>query len=210
LHPKWKRYGVGTREEPRVIFSKFWIKLSFILFLCCSFTSNAQKTFVALHFVCPMMEKWLNLANELGKYWNVFDDKYMFGDGLWPWGIELCNFTICCCQTHFWHFHIVVFSLCKIDLGVHLFVALDFWLHCCCLKMLVLIVAFLNVFIIYEVLELLIPLHNCFWLLCLRYIKLFLCLHQAWNIKAFGMLFIWFWLLVFDFQLLAPLLLVES
>jgi hypothetical protein len=29
-----------------------------------------------------MTEKWLNLANELGKYWNVFDDKYMFGDGL--------------------------------------------------------------------------------------------------------------------------------
>jgi len=81
LHSKWGRYEAGTREEPRAIFSKFWIKLSFMLFLCCSYTSTAQRTFVALHFVCPMTEKWLTLANKLGKYWNVFDDNYMFGDG---------------------------------------------------------------------------------------------------------------------------------
>lgn len=41
------------------------------------------------------------------------------------WGSELCNFIVCCCQVQFWHFHIVGFSLCKIDLDVHLLLAFD-------------------------------------------------------------------------------------
>jgi hypothetical protein len=40
----------------------------FPCFLHCSFTSGAQRTFVALQFVHPLTQKLLNLAGELGKY----------------------------------------------------------------------------------------------------------------------------------------------
>jgi hypothetical protein len=46
----------------------------------CSFTFDAQRTFVALQLACPMKQKWLNLAKELGKYWKMFNDRYMLGD----------------------------------------------------------------------------------------------------------------------------------
>jgi hypothetical protein len=74
------------------------------------------------------------------------------------------------------------------------------------LRVLVLIVGFLNVFIIYEVLELLIPIHKCFWLLCLRYIKVFFIVsikHETLKLAlkllvccSFG-----FWFLAFSFRL---------
>jgi hypothetical protein len=47
----------------------------------CSFISNAQRTFLALQFAHPMTQKSLNMTNEMGKYWKVFDDTYMLGDG---------------------------------------------------------------------------------------------------------------------------------
>jgi hypothetical protein len=51
-----------------------------VFVLHCSFTSDAQRTFVALQFARPMTQKWLNLAKELGKYWKMFNDRYMLGD----------------------------------------------------------------------------------------------------------------------------------
>jgi hypothetical protein len=45
-------------------------------------TSEAQRTFVALQFKHPVTQKSLNLAKKLGKYWKMFNDKYMFDDGL--------------------------------------------------------------------------------------------------------------------------------
>jgi hypothetical protein len=50
-------------------------------FLCCSFTSAGQRTFVAPQFAHPMTQKLLNLAEELIKYWKLFSDRYLFGDG---------------------------------------------------------------------------------------------------------------------------------
>jgi hypothetical protein len=44
------------------------------------YSSDAQRTFVTLQFVHPMTLKSLNLAKEWGKYWKVFDDKYVFSD----------------------------------------------------------------------------------------------------------------------------------
>lgn len=63
-----------------------------------------------------------------------------------------------------------------------------------------LIVGFLNVFIIYEVLELLIPLHKCFWFLCLRYIKVLLMCSSSMKLQSFWYvvhLGFGFWLLAF-------------
>jgi hypothetical protein len=37
--------------------------------------------FVTLQFTRPMTQKSLNLVKALRKYWKMFDDKYMFGDG---------------------------------------------------------------------------------------------------------------------------------
>ncbi len=59
-------------------------KLSLILFLCllrCSFTSDTQRIFVVLQFVHLMIQKWLNLVKEWGKYWKVLDGRYVFNDG---------------------------------------------------------------------------------------------------------------------------------
>jgi hypothetical protein len=62
-----------TRERSKTIFSKKLkqiITLSLILFLCflhCSFTSDTQRSFIALQFVHTMSQKSLNLAKELGK-----------------------------------------------------------------------------------------------------------------------------------------------
>ncbi len=44
------------------------------------FTSDTWKTFLASN-ACPMIQKQLNLVKEWGKYWKLFDDKHMFGDG---------------------------------------------------------------------------------------------------------------------------------
>jgi hypothetical protein len=60
---------------------KTWNKVRLILFLYflgCSFTSDAQRTFVALQFEGPMTQKSLNSVNEWEKYWKLFDDKYLF------------------------------------------------------------------------------------------------------------------------------------
>jgi hypothetical protein len=40
-----------------------------------------QRTFVALQFAHSMTQNLVNLAKELGKYWKVFYDRYMFSDG---------------------------------------------------------------------------------------------------------------------------------
>jgi hypothetical protein len=50
-------------------------------FLHCSFTSKAPRTFVTLQFAGPMIQKLLNLVKEWGKYWTIFNDKYIFSDG---------------------------------------------------------------------------------------------------------------------------------
>jgi hypothetical protein len=75
---------LGLEMGLQLFFQKNWSKLSFILitcFLCCSFTSDAQQTFVRYQFAHPMTQKLLNSTKELGKYWEMFDDRYMFGDG---------------------------------------------------------------------------------------------------------------------------------
>jgi hypothetical protein len=46
----------------------------------CSFAFDTQRTFVALQFAHPMTQNWLNLAKKLGKYWKMFNDRYMLGD----------------------------------------------------------------------------------------------------------------------------------
>ncbi len=51
-----------------------------LFFLCCSFTFDNQRIFVTLQFAHPMTPKSLNLAKELGEYWKVLDDKYVFND----------------------------------------------------------------------------------------------------------------------------------
>jgi hypothetical protein len=81
--------------------------------------------------------------------------------------------------------------------------AFGFWRCCYCLRMLVFIIGFLNVFIIYEVLEHLLPLHNCFWLLCLRYIKLFYVFikHEALKLLVCCSFDFGFWFLIFSFWL---------
>jgi hypothetical protein len=77
LHSKWRRWKLERNLE--LVFQNFE---SVIIYpFRCSFISKAQRTFVTLQLVCPMTKKWLNLANEWGKYWNVFNDKYMFYDG---------------------------------------------------------------------------------------------------------------------------------
>jgi hypothetical protein len=43
--------------------------LLFLCFLCCSFTCDDQRTFVALQFAHPMTQKSLNLVKELEEYW---------------------------------------------------------------------------------------------------------------------------------------------
>jgi hypothetical protein len=66
----------------KLFFQKNLSKLSLILFqcfLCCSFTFDIKFFFGTLQFVHPMTQ--LNLAKELGKYWKVFDGKYVFNDG---------------------------------------------------------------------------------------------------------------------------------
>ncbi len=45
------------------------------------FTSDTQKNICSLQFGCSIIKKQLNLVKEWGKYWKLFDDKYMFGDG---------------------------------------------------------------------------------------------------------------------------------
>jgi hypothetical protein len=62
--------GLELERDLELFFLKIWSKLSLILFFCflhCSFTSKAQRTFVALQFVCPMTQKLLNLVKEWGK-----------------------------------------------------------------------------------------------------------------------------------------------
>jgi hypothetical protein len=68
-------------------FWKNWNKLSLILclhFLCCSFTSDAQGTFVRdLQFAQPMTQRLFDLVEEWEKNWRKKfddDDKYMFSD----------------------------------------------------------------------------------------------------------------------------------
>jgi hypothetical protein len=77
----WNQRGVCLE----LFFQKKFNKLPLILFLCVlcvsSFTSDAKRTFVALQFVCPITQNPLNLVKEWGKYWKVFDERYLFGDG---------------------------------------------------------------------------------------------------------------------------------
>ncbi len=94
MHPSILHQSKQTKNEEdrrleleRVLdlFSqKIWNELSLILFLCflesLLLYFDAQRTFVAFQFAHPMTQKSLNLANESGKYWKVFDDKYMFSD----------------------------------------------------------------------------------------------------------------------------------
>ncbi len=75
----------GTREGSTAFFLiKIEAKYHTPLFLCllsCSFTPDAQRTSVALQFAHSMTQNLVNLAKELGKYWKVFYDRYMFSDG---------------------------------------------------------------------------------------------------------------------------------
>jgi hypothetical protein len=50
---------------------------SFCVFLHCSFPSETDRTFVASSLCMTQ----LNLVKEWPKYWKVFNDRYMFGDG---------------------------------------------------------------------------------------------------------------------------------
>ncbi len=80
-----KIWGWNYRGIQSHFFQENWSKLSLILFLLCflhcSSTFDTQRTFVTLQFTCPMTQKSLNLVKALRKYWKIFDDKYMFGDG---------------------------------------------------------------------------------------------------------------------------------
>jgi hypothetical protein len=51
-----------------------------VCFMCCSFTCDTERTFVSLQFACPLTQNSFNLVKEWGKYWKVFDDRYLFGD----------------------------------------------------------------------------------------------------------------------------------
>ncbi len=56
-------------------FKKNWSKLSLILFLCflsCSFTSDIERTFVALQFAHAMTQKSPNSIKEWGNHWKVY------------------------------------------------------------------------------------------------------------------------------------------
>jgi hypothetical protein len=76
--------GVKLKKGLDLFFQMFWSKPSLILFLyfflCCSFMSDAQRTFLTLQFAHSMTQKSLNLIKERGKYWKMFDDMYMFDD----------------------------------------------------------------------------------------------------------------------------------
>jgi hypothetical protein len=77
--------GSGTREGSRAVFFKkidtsYHSSSSCVFWNPCSFTFDAQRTFVALLFAHPMTQKSLNLANESGKFWKVFNDEFMFSD----------------------------------------------------------------------------------------------------------------------------------
>jgi hypothetical protein len=75
--------GLELERDLELFFQKNWSKLSLTLFLCflrCSFTSDAERTFIALQFGGAMTQKLLNLVKEWQKYWKMFDDKYMFSD----------------------------------------------------------------------------------------------------------------------------------
>jgi hypothetical protein len=83
-----------TKEGSKI----FFFKLLFILFLCfllCSFTFNTQSIFVTVQFAGPMTQKLLNLVKEWGKYWTIFNDKYISSDGaVLPYTITILNVTI--------------------------------------------------------------------------------------------------------------------
>jgi hypothetical protein len=70
-HSKWIKYvedmGLELERDLELFFQKDGSKLSLTLFLCflrCSFTSDAQRTFIALQFVGAMTQKLLNLVKE--------------------------------------------------------------------------------------------------------------------------------------------------
>ncbi len=70
--------------------------------MCCSFTSEAPRIFVALQFGSLMTWELFKLVKE-GKYWKLFDDRYMFGDELFYLICrETCkSFLNCTCVQ--WH-----------------------------------------------------------------------------------------------------------
>jgi len=79
-----KNVGLELERSLKLFFNKNRSKKSHILFLhllSSSFTPDAQRTFVALQFAHSMTQNLVNLAKELGKYWKVFYDRYMFRDG---------------------------------------------------------------------------------------------------------------------------------
>ncbi len=67
------RYGIGTREGSTTMFSFFWSKLSFILFLYClwfSFTYDIEITFVVFQFHVQwhkIHSIWLTNEKNIGK-----------------------------------------------------------------------------------------------------------------------------------------------
>jgi hypothetical protein len=77
----WNQRGVCLE----LFFQKKFNKLPLILFLCVLCVAPLhlmlKRTFVALQFVCPITQNPLNLVKEWGKYWKVFDERYLFGDG---------------------------------------------------------------------------------------------------------------------------------
>jgi len=84
---KWtkneKDMGSETTKRSIAIFQIFFeanhYSLSlFLCFLCCSFISDAQRTFKVLQFAHSMTQKLLNLVKEWGKYCKMFNDKYVF------------------------------------------------------------------------------------------------------------------------------------
>jgi hypothetical protein len=78
--------GLKLERALQLCFQKNWGKLSLIFFrvFCINpFTSDTQRTFVALKFGSPMTQKkMLTLVKEWQKYWILCkgDNKYMFGD----------------------------------------------------------------------------------------------------------------------------------
>jgi hypothetical protein len=69
----------GLEQFFQKIWSKLWLVLV-LCFLCYSFTSDTQRTFVSLQVVHPMTQKSLNSIKVWLKYWEVFDNRYVFDD----------------------------------------------------------------------------------------------------------------------------------
>jgi hypothetical protein len=74
-----KIMGLKLERSLELFLQENWSELSLILFLCflnCSFTSDSQRTFIALQFATSNDTKISqNSVNEWHNYWEMFGDK---------------------------------------------------------------------------------------------------------------------------------------